>query len=74
MWSIFRWINKDRAGQERAKRAVADAELITEKIDREIQEDVDTAHFLRGFRTRNHLAELFDEAFSARRKRQGEGK
>lgn len=68
MWHPFRRVGKDRAGRENAKAAVEDAKSISQKIDNEIKKDKIRARALREIRERNHLAELFDEAFSMRRR------
>ena len=72
MWHPFRRMGKDRAGRESAKAAVEDAKSISQTMDHEINEDKIRANVLREIRERNHLAELFDEAFSMRRRREEE--
>jgi hypothetical protein len=71
MWHPFRWVGKDRAGHVKAQAAAQDAEIMVQKIDDEINRDKVRSSVLKEIRERNHLAQLFDEAFSMRRHEEG---
>lgn len=60
MWNPFR---RDSDRREEAKRAVEEAEVISQKIDAEISDDKIRIRVLREIREVNHLAERFDAAF-----------
>lgn len=74
MWSPLQWFKRDREereGRDKARAAIDDVEVITRRIDEEISKDRVRARVLRDIREHNHLAELFDEAFSSQRRREG---